>query len=67
MSCLEHVIISCSTNNINQDSPFDIAECLIEIGNYFQERSLNIKMLFLAYFFEIIVGLSAELLAKSES
>ena len=28
----------------NKDSPFDMAECLIEIGKYFKERSRNIKL-----------------------
>ena len=44
MPYLEHVIILCDTNNINKDSPFDIAEFLIEINKYFKERSCNIKV-----------------------
>ena len=44
MPYLEHVIILCGRNNINKDSPFDIAECLIEIGKCFKERSCNIKI-----------------------
>ena len=44
MPYLEHVIILCDTNNINKDSPFDIAEFLIEINKYFKERSCNIKI-----------------------
>ena len=44
VSYLKHLIIWCSLNNINKDSPFDIAECLIEIGKYFQERSLVVKV-----------------------
>ena len=41
---LEHVIILCTTDNTKKDSPFDIAECLIEISRYFKERSRNIKI-----------------------
>ena len=44
MPHLEHVIILCGTNNINKDSPFDIGECLIEIGKYFKERPRNIRI-----------------------
>ena len=44
MPYLEYVIILCGTNNIHKDSPFDIAECLFEIGKYFKERSRNIKI-----------------------
>ena len=44
MPYLEHVSIVCGTNNINKDSPFDIAECPTEIGKYFTERSRNIKI-----------------------
>ena len=28
----------------NKDSPFDIAECIIEIGKYFKEKPRNIKL-----------------------
>lgn len=42
--CLHQVIILCDTNNINKNSSFDIAECRIEIGTHFQERSLNVKL-----------------------
>ena len=44
MPYLEHAIILCATDNINKDSPFDIGECLIEIGRYFKERSRTIKI-----------------------
>ena len=44
MSCLEYVTIFCGTNNITKYSTFDIAECLIEIGKHFKERSRNIKI-----------------------
>ena len=65
MTYLEHVIILYDTNIINKESPFDIAECLIEIGKYFKERSRNIKIVTLTYFLKINIGLSTELsLAK---
>ena len=44
MPYLKHVVILCGINNINKESSFDIAECLIEIGEYFQERSLKVKI-----------------------
>ena len=44
MPYLQHVVILSDTNNINKNSPFDIAECHIEIGKHFQERSLNVKV-----------------------
>ena len=47
MPYLEHVSIVCGTNNINKDSPFDISECLIEIGKYFT------AYIFPAYFLEM--------------
>ena len=61
MPYLEHVIILRGADNINKDSPVDIAECLIEISKY----PVTLKLLFPAYFFEMNVGLSTELsLAK---
>ena len=39
-----YIIIWYSTNNIKKDSLFDIAECLIEIGKCFQQRSLDVKI-----------------------
>ena len=58
MPYLEYVIILCGTNNINKDSPFDIAECLFEIGKYFKESPVTLRLLFPAYFLEMNVGLS---------
>ena len=46
MLYLENAIILCGTNNINKDSPFDIAECHIKIGEYFKERFRNVKIFF---------------------
>ena len=49
MPYLGHVIILCGTNNIKKDLSCDIEESsLIEIGKYFQERSLKIKSIFSA-------------------
>ena len=45
MPYLEHVTVLYDANNINKDSPFSIAECLIEIGRYFKERSCNVKII----------------------
>ena len=44
MSYLKNVIILCGTNNICTDSPYDIAQCLIDIGVCFQNRSSKIKI-----------------------
>ena len=45
MPCFEYVIILCGRNNINKDLSFDVAECFIEIGKYFQERSRKVKII----------------------
>ena len=44
MSYLKNVIILCGTNNICTDSPYDIAQCLIDIGVCFRNRSSKIKI-----------------------
>ena len=44
MSYLKNVIILCGTNNICTDSPYDIAQCLLDIGVYFQNHSSKIKI-----------------------
>ena len=38
---LKNVVILCGTNNINKDSPFDIAQGLIAIGSVFKNLSSN--------------------------
>ena len=38
---LKNVIILCGTNNINKDSPYDIAQGLIAIGSVFKNQSSN--------------------------
>ena len=45
MPYLQHVVILSGTNNIKKNSPFNIAECHIEIGKHFQERSLNVSVI----------------------
>ena len=44
MSYLKNVIVLCGTNNICTDSPYDIAQCLIDIGVCFRNRSSKIKI-----------------------
>ena len=44
MSYLKNVIILCGTNNICTDSPYDIPQCLIDIGVCFRNRSSKIKI-----------------------
>ena len=44
MSYLKNVIVLCETNNICTDSPYDIAQCLIDIGVCFRNRSSKIKI-----------------------
>ena len=38
---LKNVVILCGTNNINKDSPYDIAQGLIAIGSVFKNQSSN--------------------------
>ena len=38
---LKNVVILCGTNNINKDSPYDIAQGLIATGSVFQNQSSN--------------------------
>ena len=38
---LKNVVILCSTNNVNKDSPYDIAQGLIAIGSVFKNQSSN--------------------------
>ena len=45
MYYLKKVIILCGTNNICTDSPYDIVQCLLDIGVCFQNRSSKIKIL----------------------
>ena len=40
----KNVIILCGINNICTDSPYDIAQCLIDIGVCFRNRSSKIKI-----------------------
>ena len=44
MSYLKNVIVLCGTNNICTDFPYDMAQCLIDIGVCFQNRSSKIKI-----------------------
>ena len=45
LSELKNVIILCGTNNICTDSPYDIVQCLLDIGVCFRNRSSKIKIL----------------------
>ena len=38
---LKNVVILCGTNNINKDSPYDIAQGLTAIGSVFKNQSNN--------------------------
>ena len=38
---LKNVVILCGANNINKDSPYDIAQGLIAIGSVFKNQSSN--------------------------
>ena len=44
MSYLKNVIILCGPNNVCTDSPYDIAQCLTDIGVCFWNRSSKIKL-----------------------
>ena len=44
MYYLKNVIFLCGTNNICIDSPYDIAQCLIDIGVCFRNRSPKVKI-----------------------
>ena len=44
MSYLKNIIILCGTNNICTDSPYDIVQCLIDIGLCFRNYSSKIKI-----------------------
>ena len=44
MSYLTNVIILCGTSNTCIDFPYDIAQCLIDIGVSFQNRSPKVKI-----------------------
>ena len=44
MSNLKNVIILCGTNNVCTDFPYDIAQCLIDIGVCFRDRSSRITI-----------------------
>ena len=44
VSYLKIVITLCGTNNICVDSPYDIAQCLIDIGVFFRKHSSKIKI-----------------------
>ena len=44
ISYLKIVITLCETNNICVDSPYDIAQCLIDIGVFFRKNSFKIKI-----------------------
>ena len=38
---LKNVVILCGTNNINKDSPYDIAQGLIDISSAFKNQPSN--------------------------
>ena len=44
MSNLKNVIILCGTNNVCTGFPYDIAQCLIDIGVCFRDRSSKITI-----------------------
>ena len=41
---LKNVVILCGTNNINKDSPYDIAQDLIAVGSAFKSQPSNPKI-----------------------
>ena len=43
-SSVENVVILCRTNNIPNDTPRDIANCIISIGSIFQKKSSDINV-----------------------
>ena len=45
VSYLKIVITLCGTNNICVDSPYDIAQCLIDIGVFFENIHPRLKYL----------------------
>ena len=44
-SSVENVVILCRTNNIQNDTPRDIANCIISIGSIFQKKSSGINVI----------------------
>ena len=55
MSYLKNVIILCGTNNIFVDSPYDIAQCLIDIGVCFPNCSLKFEIFHSGSFLERVL------------
>ena len=47
-SSVENVVILCRTNNIQNDTPRDIANCIISIGSIFQKKSSGINVILCA-------------------
>ena len=43
-SSVENVVILCRTNNIPNDTPRDIANCIINTGSIFQKKSSDINV-----------------------
>ena len=41
ISYLKIVITLCETNNICVDSPYDIEQCLIDIGGFFSKKFIQ--------------------------
>ena len=44
ISSLENVVILCGTNNINEDSPYDIAQGLITIASALKNQPSNLNI-----------------------
>ena len=34
-SSIQNIVVQCGTNNISTDSPRDIADCIVDVGNIF--------------------------------
>ena len=44
-SSVQNIVVQCGTNNISNDSPRDIADCIVDVGTIFQRKSNTVNII----------------------
>lgn len=57
LSLAKHIVILCGTDNLHNDSPFEIADCVISTVHILEKYTTTLKLLFTLYVHEINIRL----------
>ena len=44
-SSVRNIVVWCGTNNFSTDSPYDIADCIVDVGTIFRRKSNTVNII----------------------